>query len=74
MSKSFKIFAFYALLLTLAQSLKSLENEKIPFNPSETQSKSNNSKNGLEILPIKVIFNSSEYVIVGRNGTFIFSS
>ena len=74
MSKSFKIFAFYALLLTLAQSLKSLENEKIPFNPSEIQSKSNNLKNGLEILPIKVIFNSSEYVIVGRNGTFIFSS
>ena len=76
MSKSFQFLAFYALLLSLIQSLSSYEAEKIPFNLSQIQYKSNEFKEYSETITIEVDTDSKHHqdVVVGYNGTFSFAS
>ena len=73
MSKFFKILAFYSLLLVYIQSLNSLEEEN-PFNPTKMQFKSNESKNDFEEIEIKVNSTYHQNMIVGYNGTFVFTA
>jgi len=54
MSKSLKMLAVYTLLFVFAQSMSSVETEKIAINPTSIQYESNESKKDLFKIQIKI--------------------
>ena len=74
MSKSFQMLAVYSLLFVFAQSMSSVETEKIAFNPTSIQYESNESKNDLIKIKIKINSKYHQNMVVGYNGTFIFTT
>ena len=74
MSKSIKILALYVYLLVFVQSLSSFDSVKEPLNPIQTQFKSNELKEYTDTFEINVKSEDNQNLIVGRYGTFIFTT
>ena len=68
MSKSIKIFALLVYLLTFVQSFSSFDSEKEPFNPIQTQFKSNELKEYTDTIEINVKSEDNQNLIVGYEG------
>ena len=69
MFKSFKLLVFYALLLSLVQSLTSFEPNKILFSQGEIEYKSNELKNYTETIDILVNPIDNQAILIGKEGT-----
>ena len=69
MFKSFKLLVFYALLLSLVQSLTSFEPKKILFSQGEIEYKSNELKNYTETIDILVNPIDNQAILIGKEGT-----
>ena len=72
MSKSFQILVIHSLLLVFAQSLSSLDTEKISFNQSQIQYKLNEPKNHSESIEIGVDSKYHQDMVIGYKGTLVF--
>ena len=68
MSKSIKILALYVYLLVFVQSLSSFDSVKEPFNPIQTQFKSNELKEYIDTIEINVKSEDNQNLIVGYEG------
>ena len=69
MFQSFKLLVFYALLLSLVQSLTSFEPKKILFSQGEIEYKSNELKNYTETIDILVNPIDNQAILIGKEGT-----